>query len=70
MPREDILTQRQDFDLLLFDYAWGDYRALGIFLGPGPCNLLNYPGGDVAGLVRKARRIADPDRRQQFVLEA
>ncbi|NIV34445.1 MAG: hypothetical protein GWN58_34790, partial [Anaerolineae bacterium] len=31
VPRADILTQRQDFDLLLFDYAWGDYRALGIF---------------------------------------
>jgi ABC-type transport system substrate-binding protein len=64
------LTQRQDFDLLLFDYAWGDYTALGIFLGPGPRNLLNYPGGDVAGLVRKARTTADPDKRQQFVLEA
>jgi len=70
VPRVDILTQRQDFDLLLFDYAWGDYRALGIFLGPGPRNLLNYPGGDVASLVRKARTTTDPERRQQFVLEA
>jgi len=70
IPRADILTQRQDFDLLLFDYAWGDYTALGIFLGPGPRNLLNYPGGDVAGLVRKARATADPDQRRQFVLEA
>jgi peptide/nickel transport system substrate-binding protein len=70
VPRADILTQRQDFDLLLFDYAWGDYRALGIFLGPGPRNLLNYPGGDVASLVRKARTTADPDQRQQFVLDA
>jgi peptide/nickel transport system substrate-binding protein len=70
MPRADILTQRQDFDLLLFDYAWSDYRALGIFLGLGPRNLLNYPGGDVSGLVRKARTTADPDKRQQFVLEA
>jgi len=69
VPRADILTQRQDFDLLLFDYAWGDYTALGIFLGPGPRNLLNYPGGDVASLVRKARATADPDHRRQFVLE-
>ncbi len=69
-PRTDILTQRQDFDLLLFDYAWGDYRALGIFLGPGPRNLLNYPGGDVSGLVAQARATADPSLRQQFVLEA
>jgi len=70
VPRADILTQRQDFDLLLFDYAWGNYRALGIFLGPGPRNLLNYPCGDVAGLVWKARTTADPKQRQQFVLEA
>lgn len=68
--RADILTQRQDFDLLLFDYAWGDYTALGIFLGPGPRNLLNYPGGDIASLVRKARTTADPHQRQQFVLQA
>jgi peptide/nickel transport system substrate-binding protein len=70
VPRADILTQRQDFDLLLFDYAWGDYRALSIFLGPGPRNLLNYPGGDVAGLVARARSTADPLQRQQLVLEA
>lgn len=70
VPRADILTQRQDFDLLLFDYAWGDYRALGIFLGPGPRNLLNYPGGDVAGLVAQARATADAGRRRQLVLEA
>jgi peptide/nickel transport system substrate-binding protein len=70
VPRIDILIQRQDFDLLLFDYAWGDYRALGIFLGPGPRNLLNYPGGDVAGLVTQARATADAGQRQQLVLEA
>lgn len=70
VPRADILTQRQDFDLLLFDYAWGDYTALGIFLGPGPRNLLNYSGGDVAGLVTQARTTADADQRQQLVLEA
>lgn len=70
VPRVDILTQRQDFDLLLFDYAWGDYRALGIFLGPGPRNLLNYPHDDVAGLVRQARAAADPDQRQELILAA
>lgn len=68
--RSDILTQRQDFDLLLFDYAWGDYTALGIFLGPGPRNLLNYSGGDVASLVAQARTTDDLDLRQQLVLEA
>jgi peptide/nickel transport system substrate-binding protein len=70
VPLADILTQRQDFDLLLFDYAWGDYRALGIFLGPGPRNLLNYPGGDVAGLVAQACATADAGQRRQLVLEA
>jgi peptide/nickel transport system substrate-binding protein len=70
VPRAEILSQRQDFDLLLFDYAWGDYTALGIFLGPGPRNLLNYPGGDVAALVRAARATADREQRQQLVLEA
>jgi peptide/nickel transport system substrate-binding protein len=69
-PRADILTQRQDFDLLLFDYAWGDYTALGIFLGSGPRNLLNYSGGDIASLVARARTTEDLDLRQQFVLEA
>lgn len=69
-PRADILSQRQDFDLLLFDYAWGDYTALGIFLGPGPRNLLNYPSGDVAGLVVQARTTADPGLRRQLVLNA
>jgi ABC-type transport system substrate-binding protein len=70
VSRADILTQRQDFDLLLFDYAWGAYTALSIFLGPGPRNLLNYPGGDVASLVRQARVVANPSVRQQVVLEA
>ncbi|HPD41828.1 MAG TPA: ABC transporter substrate-binding protein, partial [Anaerolineae bacterium] len=70
VPQPDLLTQRQDFDLLLFDYAWDHYTALGIFLGPGPRNLLNYPGGDIAALVWEARTTADPGRRQQLVLEA
>lgn len=69
-PRGEILTERQDFDLLLFDYAWGDYTALGIFLGPGPRNLLSYPGSDVATLVREARTTADAHARQEVVLEA
>ncbi len=69
-PRADILAERQDFDLLLFDYAWNDYTALGIFLGPGPRNLLGYPGGDVSGLVAQARATADPDQRQELVLSA
>ena len=70
VARSDILTQRQDFDLLLFDYAWGDYTALGIFLGPGPRNLLNYSGGDAAHLVNQARLTADLNLRQQYVNEA
>lgn len=55
---------------MLFNYAWGDYRALGIFLGPGPRNLLDYPSGDVADPVRQARTTADPNQRQEFVLAA
>jgi len=70
LPREDILTQRQDFDLLLFDYAWGDYTALSIFLGPGPRNLLNYAGGDVAELVQQARTTAEREQRQELIRDA
>ncbi|MFQ5616438.1 MAG: ABC transporter substrate-binding protein, partial [Anaerolineales bacterium] len=55
VPRADILTQRQDFDLLLFDYAWGDYTALEIFLGPGPRNLLSYGDNRIAALIQQAR---------------
>lgn len=69
-PRADILTQRQDFDLLLFDYAWGDYTALGIFLGPGPRNLLSYSGSDVMNMVIQARITTDPGLRQRLVLGA
>gem|GEM_PF-4507370 len=62
--------RRYDFDLLLFDYAWNDYTILGILLGPGPRNLLNYASDDVAGLVAQARTTADLERRQQLVLDA
>jgi len=75
-PRAAILEERQDFDLLVFDYAWGDYSALAIFIGPGPRNLLGYAEGDVARLVAEARATAkEPDRRpiilraQKTVLE-
>jgi peptide/nickel transport system substrate-binding protein len=70
VPRSEILSARQDFDLLLFDYAWGDYTALGIFLGPGTRNLLGYPDDDVAMLVREALATADPIARHDAVLEA
>ncbi len=70
VSRADILTKRQDFDLLLFDYAWGDYTALGILFGPGPRNLLNYPGRDVADLITRARTTSDVGLRRQFVLDA
>lgn len=76
VPRNEILVQRQDFDLLLFDYAWGDYTALAIFLGPTPRNLLHYGQGDVARLALQAR-VTDNDaarnsliwQAQQIVLE-
>ena len=68
--RTEVLALRQDFDLLLFDYAWNDYTILGILLGPGPRNLLNYASDDVAGLVAQARTTADLERRQQLVLDA
>lgn len=70
LPREDILTQRQDFDLLLFDYAWGDYTALSIFLGAGPRNLLNYASDDVASLVQQARTTAKREQRQELIRDA
>jgi peptide/nickel transport system substrate-binding protein len=69
-PRSDILTQRQDFDLLLFDYAWGDYTALEIFLGPTPRNLLHYSQGNVARLVRQARSASDEERRNDLIFQA
>lgn len=46
------------------------YTLLGIFLGPRPRNLLNYSGGDMTQLVRKARSTPDPDRHQELVLKA
>ncbi|MCP4168852.1 MAG: ABC transporter substrate-binding protein [Chloroflexi bacterium] len=70
VSRADILTQRQDFDLLLFDYAWGDYTALAIFLGSGPRNLLSYPHGDVTEMVQQARTAATSDLRRQYVNQA
>ncbi len=69
-PRSRLLAERQEFDLLLFDYAWADYAALSIFLGPGPRNLLNYAQGDIAGWIRQARATADPTLRQQLVNQA
>jgi peptide/nickel transport system substrate-binding protein len=70
VPRAEILAQRQDFDLLLFDYAWADYTALGIFLGAGPRNLLGYAQGDIAEMVAQARATADTLRREALLREA
>lgn len=70
VPRSEILTQRQDFDLLLFDYAWADYTALAIFLGSGPRNLLNYPDEEIADLVQRARATEDVNARQELILQA
>jgi peptide/nickel transport system substrate-binding protein len=69
-PRARLLAERQDFDLLLFDYAWADYSALSIFLGPGPRNLLNHAQGEIAGWIRQARATADPTLRQQLINQA
>ncbi len=69
-PRTDISNHRHQFDLLLFDYAWGDYTALSIFLGPGARNLLSYPNGDVAALVQQAHGASTSDQRQALLLEA
>jgi peptide/nickel transport system substrate-binding protein len=70
VSRADILTTRQDFDLLLFDYAWENYTALSVFLGPGPRNLLGYPQTDVVALVTQARATVDAIQRRQLVLDA
>lgn len=69
-PRAEISSQRQQFDLLIFDYAWGDYTALAIFLGPGPRNLLAYPTGDIVGLIKQARRAATAEQRRTFIHNA
>jgi peptide/nickel transport system substrate-binding protein len=70
LPRAAILNQRQDFDLLLFDYAWSHYQALAVLLGPGPRNLLNYPNDDIAALVTRARATGDPAERQRLINDA
>jgi ABC-type oligopeptide transport system substrate-binding subunit len=70
VPRDAIAARRQDFDLLLYDYAWRDYTALGIFLGPGPRNLLGYADGDIAGLITEARQARDEAARSRLLLAA
>lgn len=70
VPRSNILAERQDFDLLLFDYAWEDYTAFAAFLGPGPRNLLNYPHNNVATLTSQAASTSDAASRQDLISEA
>ncbi len=70
VPRGEILEERQDFDLLLFDYNWDDYGALRFLFGPGTRNLLGYAGGEIAELVTRARATANPGARQAQVLQA
>jgi peptide/nickel transport system substrate-binding protein len=70
VPAAEIMRGRQDFDLLLSDYAWGDYTALAIFLGTGPRDPLNYPGGEVAELITRARSTADDAARRALVADA
>ncbi len=70
VPRADISSQRQDFDLLLYDYAWGNYTALSIFFGPTPRNLLAYPNGAVADLARQACSMTELEARRSLLLTA
>jgi peptide/nickel transport system substrate-binding protein len=70
VPRGEILDERQDFDLLLFDYNWGDYGALRFLFGPGTRNLLGYASSEIADLVTRARATSDPGARQALVLQA
>ena len=70
VKRSSILNERQDFDLLLFDYAWNHYVALGAFLGPGPRNLLNYPNSDISKRIMKALSVESPAQREAYVEEA
>lgn len=70
VPRPDLLTIRQDYDLLLFDYAWGSYINMASFLGAGPRNLLNYPEDDVASLIQTARMTEDIEERNRLIREA
>jgi len=50
-------------DAVPFPLAWARCRPV---FAAFPSN---YPGGDVVALVRKARTTADPERRQEFMLE-
>jgi len=70
VKRSSILNERQDFDLILFDYAWNHYVALEAFLGPGPRNLLNYPNSDISKRIMKALSVKSPERRDAYVQEA
>ena len=67
-----ILTalESQDFDLLLFDYSWGDYGALRFLFGPGTRNLLGHADSRIANTITRARATADPAARQDLVLAA
>ena len=68
--RANLLRERQNFDLLFFDYAWSDYTALANFLGATPNNLLNYPADDISSLVREARQTAVFRQKQALILQA
>ena len=70
VSRAAVLSERQNFDLLLFDYFWRDYTTLANFLGPTSHNLLNYPDDNIRELVRAARGTADPELRQALILQA
>jgi len=70
VPRKDILQKRQEFDLLLFDYAWGDYTALSTFFGSGPRNLLSYTNSDIPALIEQSLATKEPRVKQNFLLHA
>lgn len=70
VSRAAMLSERQDFDFLLFDYVWRDYTTLANFLGPTSHNLLNYPDDDIRKLVRAAQGTADPELRQALIFQA
>lgn len=70
VSRPDLLTIRQDYDLLIFDYAWGSYIDMASFLGTGTRNLLSYPENDITSLVQTARMTEDIGERNRLIREA
>ena len=71
VPQTEMLENRQEYDLLLYDYSWADYTGLGSFLSPGTTrNLLNYPLDDISLTVRTSILTRERDERAALIKHA